>query len=216
MTDRKQSEFRASVFFPAVLLGLFTLVAAAMLSSGDTGTRDAIKLRAEEDLKASIGQVISSKLHDNDLLKNTLSFDGPDGNPMVVYQGTKNGVVTAVAFSVSSYGYGGKILTIMALDMNGKILGVRILSHSETPGLGDKIEAEKDNWVLDFNDLSMGDPPASKWAVKKDGGYFDEFSGATITPRAVVKAVKSGLYFFETNKEKLLMPIIDIIEDSVE
>ncbi|MBL4800973.1 MAG: electron transport complex subunit RsxG [Emcibacter sp.] len=203
----KIEKLRKSVIFQAVLLGAFTLVASTMLSTSDLETRDAIKLRAEEDLKASIEQVVSLDLHDNDLLKSIMYLAGEDEELTTVYQATKGGVVTALAFTVSSYGYGGKITAIMALDAVGKVLGVRVLSHTETPGLGDKIEIQKDDWVLSFNGLSLGMPSEDKWAVKKDGGRFDEFSGATITPRAVVKAVKSGLMFFARHKEKLLTPL---------
>jgi len=207
----KITKFRKSVIFQAILLGLFTLGASSMLGTGDLQTRDDIKLRAEEDLKASIGQVVSDKLHDNDLLKNTLAIDGADGKAITIYQATKAGTVTALAYSVDGHGYGGKFKIIMAVTPKGKILGVRILSHAETPGLGDKIEIEKDKWILDFNGLSMGAPPAAQWRVKKDGGQFDQFSGATITPRAVVKAVKAGLDFFENQKSKLLTPITPIM-----
>jgi electron transport complex protein RnfG len=81
-----------------------------------------------------------------------------------------------------------------------------VLSHAETPGLGDKIEVAKDPWILGFNGLSLGDPPESEWAVKKDGGRFDQFSGATITPRGVVGAIKDGLSFFQTHRTELLNP----------
>lgn len=202
------TEFRSSVFFQAILLGTSALVATTLLSTGDLETRDTIKLRAEEDLKQSIGQVISDQLHDNDLLKSTVSLMGSNGEPITVYQGSKDGSITALAFSVSSYGYGGKILAIMALNPAGEILGVRILSHAETPGLGDKIEIEKNDWILGFNGLSLASTPAQDWAVKKDGGRFDQFSGATITPRAVVKAVKQGLDFFVSQQDKLLTPVI--------
>lgn len=202
------SGFRNTVAFQALLLGTCTLVASFLLSSGDIGTRDAIKLRAEEDLKASIAQVIENRLHDNDLLQSTLTLPGPDGEPVNVYQGTRGGAITALAFTVSSYGYGGRILAIMALNPQGEVLGVRVLSHAETPGLGDKIEAAKDDWILSFNGLSLGNPPAGEWGVKKDGGHFDQFSGATITPRAVVKAVKSGLELFADQKEQLLVPVM--------
>ena len=201
------TKLRKSVIFQAILLGVFTLGATSMLSTSDLETRDDIKLRAEEDLKASIGQVVPDNLHDNDLLKSTLTINGANGEPVTVYQATKSGNVTALAYSVSGHGYGGKLKAIMAVTPAGKILGVRILSHAETPGLGDKIEIKKDDWILDFNDLSLGTPPANQWSVKKDGGRFDQFSGATITPRAVVKAVKSGLDFFEAQKTKLLKPV---------
>lgn len=200
-------KFRESVVFQAMLLGLFSLGASSLLGTSDIETRDAIKLRAEEDLKATIGQVIPDKLYENDLLKSTLTIIGADNEPITVYQATKAGIVTALAYSISGNGYGGRIKAIMAVNSEGKILGVRILSHSETPGLGDKIEIAKDEWILSFNGLSVGMIPLSQWYVKKDGGRFDQFSGATITPRAVVKAVKSGLDFFEKQKSKLLMPV---------
>jgi len=92
----------------------------------------------------------------------------------------------------------------MGIKANGEILGVRVLSHAETPGLGDKIEAEKDDWIYSFDGLSLKRFSTEKWQVKKDGGAFDQFSGATITPRAVVKAVKQGLDLFSKYKKQML------------
>jgi electron transport complex protein RnfG len=92
----------------------------------------------------------------------------------------------------------------MGVDTQGRLLGARVVKHAETPGLGDKIEPAKSKWILDFDGKSLNDPPAEKWAVKKDGGVFDQFAGATITPRAVVKAVKSGLEFFAAHREEIL------------
>ncbi len=204
MSEKKTNSFKNSLIFPALLLGLFTLVASAMLSSGDLGTRDAIAERLAEDLQASISQVIPEDIHDNNLLEDTLRIAGPDGAELTVYQAKMGGEVAAVAFTVGEFGYSGLITSIIGIDRNGKILGVRILSHTETPGLGDKVEIAKDDWVLDFSEKSLGDPLSSQWLVKKDGGYFDQFSGATITPRAVVKSVKKGLEFFEAQKEVLL------------
>lgn len=105
---------------------------------------------------------------------------------------------------VSERGYSGEILVLMAVDVDGKMLGARVLKHTETPGLGDKIEVAKDKWILSFNGKSLGEPPADKWGVKKDGGVFDQFAGATITPRAVVKAVKGGMLFFSEHKAEIL------------
>jgi len=93
---------------------------------------------------------------------------------------------------------------MMSVDMEGRLLGARVIKHAETPGLGDKIEIAKAKWILDFNGKSLSDPPPEKWGVKKDGGVFDQFAGATITPRAVVKAVKSGLEFFAAHREEIL------------
>jgi electron transport complex protein RnfG len=92
----------------------------------------------------------------------------------------------------------------MGVSRDGQLLGVRVLSHRETPGLGDKIETAKDTWIHAFEGKSLASPAADKWAVKKDGGVFDQFSGATITPRAVVRAVKDGLELFARERPRML------------
>ena len=201
---KKSGKFRETVTYQAILLGASTLVATTLLSFGNLVTKDEIALRIEEDLKASIAQVAPSQLYDNDLLKSTTTVESPTGDSVLVYQATKDADVTAVILEVSEYGYSGQIRSILAIAANGDILGVRILSHSETPGLGDKIEVKKDEWILGFNGMSINRPDKDGWAVRKDGGEFDQFTGATITPRAVVKSIRSGLEIFEAEKLKLL------------
>jgi len=93
---------------------------------------------------------------------------------------------------------------IMGIDRDGKVLGVRVLSHKETPGLGDKIEVSKGKWIFSFDGKSSQTPDNAGWRVKKDGGIFDQFTGATITPRAIVKAVKQGLDFFNVHKTEIM------------
>jgi len=112
--------------------------------------------------------------------------------------------VTGVAYKIKGHGYGGEIDLILAVDCDGTILGTRVLSHSETPGLGDKIEASRTDWILGFDGRSLSNPPPERWAVKKDGGVFDQFTGATITPRGVVRAIKGGLELFRDHREALL------------
>ncbi|HNP62553.1 MAG TPA: electron transport complex subunit RsxG [Woeseiaceae bacterium] len=199
-----KSKFRETVTYQAILLGASTLVATTLLSFGNLVTKDEIALRIEEDLKASISQVVPDTLYDNDLLASTITEENSEGESVLVYQATRNNAVTAVIFEVSENGYSGEIRSIIAIGPDGRILGVRILSHSETPGLGDKIEVQKDDWVLGFDGLSINNPSRSGWAVRKDGGEFDQFTGATITPRAVVKSIRSGLEFFEEKKQELL------------
>ena len=92
----------------------------------------------------------------------------------------------------------------MAVDAEGRTLGVRVLKHAETPGLGDKIEIKKASWIKDFDGKSLGSPPIEQWGVKKDGGIFDQFAGATITPRAVVKAVKGGMEFYSQHRKEIV------------
>jgi electron transport complex protein RnfG len=129
---------------------------------------------------------------------------GPTGKELTVYRATKGGKVTGVAYEIAGSGYAGPIKLMLGVDADGKVLGVRALAHKETPGLGDKIEVKKGDWILRFTGLSLGAPPKDKWKVKKDGGQFDQFSGATITPRGVVTAVRNGLEFFAANKAQML------------
>ncbi len=200
----KKGKFRETVAYQAILLGASTLVATTLLSFGNLATKDEIALRIQEDLKASLTQVVPEDLYDNELLASTISEENSKGESVLVYRATLNNVVTAVIFEVTENGYSGKIRSIIGIAPDGRILGVRILSHSETPGLGDKIEVEKDDWILGFDGLSINNPGRSAWAVRKDGGQFDQFTGATITPRAVVKSIRSGLEFFEEKKQVLL------------
>ncbi len=206
-TDR--SAYRSTVWFQAALLGGATLVTTSLLSLGDLATRDDIALRAEEDLRASIGQVVPAAIHDNNLVEDQRTERFDDGGTITVYRATRDGIPTALAYTVAGPGYSGTIRAIMGVDPQGRILGVRVLAHTETPGLGDKIEVLKDDWILGFDGRSLGDPPAAEWGVKKDGGHFDQFTGATITPRAVVKAVRSGLEFFDRRGQALLAGDVD-------
>lgn len=194
---------RHEMWFQGLLLGTFALGAAALLAGGDRLTADAIAERAAEDLRASLGQVIPPGRHDNALLESTVRVRR-EGTPVTVWQARRDGRVTAVAFRVTGQGYGGPIRLLMGVARDGTVLGVRVLSHSETPGLGDRIERARDDWITDFEDRRLGAPPAGRWAVQKDGGVFDQFSGATVTPRAVVRAVKDGLLFFRDRRSALL------------
>lgn len=202
------SNLKTKTFYHALLLGSFALAASAMLATGAWQTGPVIELRQQEDLTRSLSQVVPAKLHDNDLLSEpvTLPLSTTEGAPLIrVYRATMDGEVTALAYKMQNdEGYSGRIVIVMGLKANGEVLGVRVLTHAETPGLGDKIEVAKSDWVLGFDGLSLANTPLTDWAVKKDGGRFDQFSGATITPRAVVKAVKAGLDFFNANKALLL------------
>jgi electron transport complex protein RnfG len=128
--------------------------------------------------------------------------DGHDRD-ITVYRASKNGRITGVAYEIYGSGYAGEIKLMMGIDSQGRILGVRPLAHKETPGLGDKIEEKKGDWILRFTGLSLGNPAPGRWKVKKDGGEFDQFAGATITPRGVVGAIHGGLDFFAANKTQL-------------
>jgi electron transport complex protein RnfG len=194
-------------YFHGVILGVFCLGFGVMLASTDRVTAVPIAQRALEDKQNSLAQVIPDALHDNNPVQDTLTVTTPEGKAVTVYRARRAGQVTGVAFPIEGTGYGGEIRLMLAVDTQGRILGVRALAHKETPGLGDKIEAAKNDWITRFTGLSLGSPPVEKWKVKKDGGNFDQFSGATITPRGVVKAIRDGLTFFAENKTRMLEAI---------
>jgi electron transport complex protein RnfG len=188
----------------AVILGTFCLGFGSVLALTNRMTMEDIVARTVEDRQNSLAQVIPDQLHDNDLVADTLKMSNAEGKDITVFRARKAGRVTGVAYELYGTGYAGEIKLMMGIDAEGKLLGVRVLNHKETPGLGDKIEAKKGDWILRFTGLGLGNPPAEHWKVKKDGGDFDQFAGATITPRGVVRAIHGGLEFFEANKTKLL------------
>ncbi len=193
--------------YPGLLLGAAVLVSTSLLAVGHLATKDAITLRQAEDLNASLSQVLPAALRDNDLLLAPLDLVQPGADSVRIYRAENQLNITAVAFSVSATeSYGGPIKLLLGVDASGEILGVRVLSHTETPGLGDKIETAKSDWILSFEGHSLANLSAKSWAVKKDGGQFDQFTGATVTPRAVIKAVKQGLEFYQQHRAALLTP----------
>jgi len=210
--------YRKRIGYQAMLLGGMATLASSLLVLGDMETRGDIAMRQAEDLKASLSQVLPDELHDNDLLSDviTLPLKSESGQPLKVYRAHLGNKISAVAFEVSAIGYAGPVTSIMGVDANGEVLGVRVLSHAETPGLGDRIELARSKWILSFNGHSLDNTTTTQWHVKKDGGQFDQFTGATITPRAVVKSVYEGLEHFNQYRSELLAPPKSAAPESVE
>lgn len=204
MESALEPGYRKKIPYQAVLLGGFCTLATALLLLGNIVTEAPIEERRKEDLLASLSQVVPPEHYENDLIENPIEVKDSTGQIHTVYRGLKDGRVTALAYPIGAPGYAGEISLILGVDATGKILGVRVLSHAETPGLGDLIEADKSDWILGFNGLSLKEQPEEQWKVKKDGGLFDSFSGATITPRAVVSAIRTGLNFFRNHRDELL------------
>ena len=195
-------ELRGKLGYQGLLLGGAALLTSAALAFASRVTAPDIQAAEAADLKQSLTQVLTGE-YDNDLLTDTVSLSSAD-EQVTVYRARRAGRVEAVVYRVVGQGYAGSILCVMGVSREGKILGVRVIKHAETPGLGDKIEPAKSSWIHDFEGKQLGDPGADKWAVKKDGGVFDQFAGATITPRGVVRAVKGGLVLFAEQREKML------------
>jgi Na+-translocating ferredoxin:NAD+ oxidoreductase subunit G len=191
-----------------VMLAVFAIGATSLVAVTESYTRDKIIENERQSLLDAINALVNSNEYDNDILTDTITLPGTQQlatkEDTVVYRARKNGEPVAAVFtSVAPNGYSGSIKMLVGVYYDGTLAGVRVINHKETPGLGDKIDEKKTNWILTFKGLSLENPGDSQWAVKKDGGQFDQFTGATITPRAVVTAVKKSLQFFEQNRDEL-------------
>lgn len=192
-----------------LLLGLFAVVTTGVIAGTYLSTRGLVQdnIRAAEE--RALLEIIPRDRHDNSMLDDAvaLSDDALLGlrEPRNAYRAKQNGEVVAVILPATARdGYTGDIDLIIGVNRDGSVAGVRVLSHRETPGLGDQIDYKKSQWVDGFIGRSLLNPEAEKWTVKKDGGVFDQFTGATITPRAVTAAVKRGLEFYAQQRPMLL------------
>ncbi len=194
----------------AILLALFSGLGTALVMITFEATKEKIEASEKENLLKNLNNIIPADSYNNNLLDNKLIVPvstqlGKKG-ATTIYQAWNNKTPVAVAFSVISHdGYSGDIKLLIAIKASGDISGVRVISHKETPGLGDKIDKTKDDWILSFNDKNLLIPSRQKWKVKKDGGVFDQFTGATITPRAVVSAVYKALDYYKYNEKKIFL-----------
>ncbi len=192
----------------AAAMIIFSLAASTALSVFYFITKSPID---ESDARAKrifLNQIIPADLYDNNLVKDTISVEPSPllGNKknIDVYRAKKNNQVIAVIIeAIAPDGYSGEIKTLVGIDQEDKILGVRVITHKETPGLGDYIEIDKSQWIKNFNLKSLDKVSEKQWAVKKDGGDFDYISGATITPRAVIKSTYKCLLYSKENKKRL-------------
>nr|WP_299240178.1 electron transport complex subunit RsxG [uncultured Halomonas sp.] len=190
-------------------LGLFAVVTAGVVGLTHSVTFERIANNRLASQYQALEEVVPAALHDNNLVDDTLALPAADmlgqTDAFSVWQARQDGNITAVILPVVTHqGYSGDIALLVGIKANGTLTGVRVLSHQETPGLGDKIEARKSDWIERFAGLSLGNPPPDQWTVKKNGGSFDAFTGATITPRAVVNAVQRSLEYFAAHRERLL------------
>ena len=195
----------------AVALALFALITALLLSSINNLTADRIAHAERVAAQKALLEIVPPNRHDNDLLLDTRpipeqfwSLLGLDEGGDIYIARSNNTPIASIIPTVSPDGYSGNIAMIVGVNVDGSIAGVRVVDHRETPGLGDKIELRKSNWILDFNGRSLKNTPTSAWAVKKNGGTFDQFTGATITPRAVINQLVNTLNYFEQDKSRLL------------
>lgn len=194
----------------AVLLGLFAVAGTGLVAVTFDQTKAQIAENERQALLDYLNSMLPAGSYDNDIYNDTIQIAASElgsAAPLTAYRARLAGQpVAAVLTVIAAEGYGGDIRLLVAIRYDGSVAGVRVLSHKETPGLGDKIEPERSDWLMRFVDRSLSDPSAEKWKVRKDGGVFDQFTGATITPRAVVKAVYHALRYFEAHREALFAP----------
>lgn len=203
MATVTEPSYRQRLAYHAGVLGGICCLVSVLLIIGNLETSDRIQFHIEAEKRATLAEVLPATLYDNEPLNETLKLPqtGAFTSQPVFYPATMAGTFSGAALQTSVWGWGSDIRFIIAIDAKGEITGVRVIDHKETPGLADKIELSKDDWILGFNGKSLQNTPASDWKVKKDGGQIDQFTGATITPRAVVKGVYQALQTLEQQRQ---------------
>lgn len=203
-------EISRSMLKNSLVLGAFAILTVGIVATTQLGTAKRIEAAQREAKVQALAQILPADSYDNHLLDNARNVDDPllgNKGPTPAYLATRNGEPSAVILQATAPdGYSGSINLLIGILADGRLAGVRVISHKETPGLGDKIELAKGNWINSFVGTSLQTPDESGWAVKKDSGQFDQFAGATITPRAVVKAVHKALQYFDAHRAELLTP----------
>ena len=200
---------RQSMTRNSALLAVFAVCTTLLISGTYLLTRDRIAVEKRKAEEKALLEIIPRSRHDNSMLDETIAV-GPRteglglGEEKRIYIARRDGEVVAVVIPATAPdGYTGEIDLVVGVNADGTIAGVRALSHRETPGLGDKVDLRKSDWVLGFEGRSLDNSTLAGWAVKKDKGVFDQFTGATITPRAVVGATLRVLQFADANREVL-------------
>jgi electron transport complex protein RnfG len=198
-----------SVLRNGLILGLFAVVGTALVALTYEETRERIAANEQAAFLRTLHEVLPPADYDNDILGDTIQVVAPDllgtKAPVTVYRARKAGRPVAVILSiVAPDGYSGAIRLLLSVREHGAVSGARVLAHRETPGLGDIIEIAKSPWMLGFDGKSLRDPEPNGWRVRKDGGVFDHVTGATVTPRAVVRAIYQALRYFDAHSEELV------------
>ncbi|MEI6894514.1 MAG: electron transport complex subunit RsxG [Colwellia sp.] len=195
---------KESIAYQGSLLGGIAALATLVLLLVYDFTAENISLRHREDQLSGLTQVLPQAYYQNDLLASQYQWLLNDQNYQVFVGKDDTNKILSYAVQFQAQGFSGYITILMGLDANFTILGVRVLEHTETPGLGDKIEIARNDWITSFNGRSLQNTQEAMWAVKKDGGGFDQFTGATITPRAIVNEVYKSLVLMQSDLKQLI------------
>jgi electron transport complex protein RnfG len=199
----------------SIALAIFALLTTGIIAATYLGTADTINVNKRKAETRALNEIITPDRYDNELLSDTVSVADSEllglRTQKSIYFARKNNAIVAVILPATARdGYSGDIDLIIGINADGSLAGVRATNQKETPGLGDAIDHKKSSWIEQFtgrfiNGLEkVGNPIDEKWKVKKDGGDFDQLTGATITPRAVVAAVYRAQQYFAENRNALL------------
>lgn len=190
----------------AKLLALFAIACTALVGLVHLLTKDTIAFQEQQQLIRTLDELIDPNSYNNQITQSCveLQSDALANDAQKAYLAFNDQQPVALAITTTAPdGYNGNIHLLVGLNIDGTVSGVRTLKHQETPGLGDKIELRISQWILTFTGKKVLGENDERWAVRKDGGMFDQFTGATITPRAVVNAVKRTALFVEANKDEI-------------
>jgi electron transport complex protein RnfG len=203
-------KIETSILVAGLLLGVFSVAGAGLVAVTHIATADLIAQNERQALLDKLSVLVPAGQVTNDMATDRIEVSDPahlGGEQTTVYRARSGEQPVAVILTpVVPDGYAGPIRLLVAVLRDGSLGGVRVVSHKETPGLGDKIEEQRTDWILGFAGKSLGDPAPEQWKVKRDGGVFDQFTGATVTPRAVVKAVKNTLLYVRDKGDALYAP----------
>ena len=196
------------ILLSGLFLWIFAVVGTGIVALTEQSTRDKIVENEKRVLLRNLYALLPKEELDNDIANDTATLPPSKllgtQQDSTVYRARLNGEPVAAIFnSIAPNGYNGNIHLLIGVYRDGSLAGVRVIKHRETPGLGDVIELGKSDWILGFDGRSLDDPPKDQWAVKRDGGVFDQFTGATITPRAIVQAVKNTLIYYRKNADSV-------------
>ena len=197
------------IIITTIILSVFAVIGTTLVSYTFDNTRERIAANERATLLRKLHRLVPPERHDNTLLDDAIEVHDEKllgtAGPVMVYRARKDGKAVALVIApVAPNGYSGSIKLLVGINIDGTLSGVRAVAHRETPGLGDAIDEQRSDWILGFTGRSLGQPPLDRWKVRKDGGDFDQFTGATITPRAVVQAVRNALLYYRLHRETLL------------
>ena len=199
----------ASIGLSGTVLALFAAVTSITIGWTYLTTKGQIDFEVRRSEARQLLEVFPANTHDNEIVDDTFELDAE--TPLLGIRETRRGyrvringdVIGVILPTTARDGYSGDIRALVGVRQDGTVAGVRVVAHRETPGLGDKVDIRKSDWVTDFNSRSLADPALPGWNVKKDGGVFDQFTGATVTPRAVILATRRALEYANLHKAKL-------------